>query len=114
MGYFHIEENIQTEITPSEVDLSSFETQDDFDKLYEEVQEKIKEYSKYETTMSENAYNFYDAIKDYYEENPDFIKIASPELNYIQLLQLLNEKNTNKKITVEKDKEFEELEISVE
>jgi sialic acid synthase SpsE len=28
--------------------------------------------------------------------NPDFIKIASPELNYIQLLQLLNEKNTNK------------------
>ena len=25
--------------------------------------------------------------------NPDYIKIASPELNYIQLLQLLNEKN---------------------
>jgi len=25
--------------------------------------------------------------------NPDFIKIASPELNYIQLLQLLNKKN---------------------
>ena len=27
--------------------------------------------------------------------NLDFIKIASPELNYIQLLQLLNEKNVN-------------------
>lgn len=27
--------------------------------------------------------------------NPDFVKIASPELNYIQLLQLLNEKNHN-------------------
>lgn len=33
------------------------------------------------------------SLIDLLQINPDYIKIASPELNYIQLLQLLNEKN---------------------
>lgn len=33
------------------------------------------------------------SLIDLLQINPDFIKIASPELNYIQLLNLLNEKN---------------------
>ena len=48
-------------------DLSQvFESIEEFNKLYEEVKTKIKEFSKYESTMSTNATNFYNAIEEYY------------------------------------------------
>lgn len=61
MGYFHIEENIQTEITPSEVDLSSFEMQDD---LNQDVwQEGDMLDSRVRLTLLDIADDFYDSLK---------------------------------------------------
>ena len=44
-----------------------FESVDEFNNLYKEVQEKIKEFSKYEDTMDNSATNFYNTINNYYE-----------------------------------------------
>jgi len=44
-----------------------FNTEEEFNKIYEEVKTKIKDFSKYESIMSNNATNFYNTIKDYYE-----------------------------------------------
>ena len=61
MGYFHIEENIQTEITPSEVDLSSFEIQHD---LNQDVwQEGDMLDSRVRLTLLDIADDFYDSLK---------------------------------------------------
>lgn len=44
-----------------------FESDEEFNKIYEDAKNKIKEFSKYETTMADNATNFYNTIKDYYD-----------------------------------------------
>ena len=44
-----------------------FESEEEFENTYKELQIKIKEYSKYESIMGESATNFYNAINDYYE-----------------------------------------------
>ena len=44
-----------------------FDGVDEFNRMYDEVKEKIKDFSKYETTMDNDATSFYNSIKDYYE-----------------------------------------------
>ena len=44
-----------------------FESIDEFNKIYNSVSEKIQNFSNYQTTMDDNATNFYNTIKDYYE-----------------------------------------------
>lgn len=43
-----------------------FKSEEDFNKTYKEVQEEIKEFSKYEKIMFESANNFYNTLNDYY------------------------------------------------
>ena len=43
-----------------------FNNNEEFNQIYDEVKKKIKAFSKYETTMSNNATNFYNTIKEYY------------------------------------------------
>ena len=44
-----------------------FESIDEFENAYKEVQERIKDFSKYESIMGDNATNFYNAINTYFE-----------------------------------------------
>lgn len=43
-----------------------FDTKEEFNQKYDEVLNQIKDFSKYETTMDDNATNFYNAINTYY------------------------------------------------
>ena len=52
-----------------------FNNNEEFNQIYDEVKKKIKAFSKYETTMSNNATNFYNTIKDYYEINRQLDKL---------------------------------------
>jgi len=52
-----------------------FNSNEEFDNLYEEVKKKIKDFSKYESIMSENAKNFYDTLNTYYEINRKIEKL---------------------------------------
>lgn len=44
-----------------------FQSTEEFENTYKDVQEKIKDFSKYEGIMGENATNFYNTINTYYE-----------------------------------------------
>ena len=44
-----------------------FESEDAFNSLYKEAQDKIKDFSKYESIMDDNASSFYNTINTYYE-----------------------------------------------
>ena len=44
-----------------------FESNDEFENTYKEVQSKIKDFSKYESIMANDATSFYNAINTYYE-----------------------------------------------
>ena len=52
-----------------------FNNNEEFNQIYDEVKKKIKAFSKYETTMSNNATNFYNTIKEYYEINRQLDKL---------------------------------------
>ena len=43
-----------------------FENEEEFNQIYKEVQEKIKDFSKYEKTMFDSAASFYNTLNDYY------------------------------------------------
>ena len=53
-----------------------FNNKEEFNQAYEEVKKKIKEFSKYEKIMSENAFNFYNTIDDYYNISRKLDKLA--------------------------------------
>lgn len=43
------------------------ECQEEFNKMYDQLKQEIKDFSKYETTMENNATSFYNTLKDYYD-----------------------------------------------
>ena len=49
--------------------------QEDFDKIYEELKQEIKDFSKYETTMDKDATNFYSTLECYYNINRKLEKL---------------------------------------
>ena len=53
-----------------------FKSSKEFNQLFEEVKENIKDFSKYEKTMDKNATNFYNAIDNYYEISRKLEKLA--------------------------------------
>ena len=52
-----------------------FETDKDFNELYDNLKKQIKDFSKYETTMGDNATNFYETIKTYYDTTRNLEKL---------------------------------------
>ena len=53
-----------------------FKSSKEFNQLFEEVKENIKDFSKYEKTMDQNATNFYNTINSYYEISRKLEKLA--------------------------------------
>ena len=53
-----------------------FKSSKEFNQLFEEVKENIKDFSKYEKTMDKNATNFYNTINSYYEISRKLEKLA--------------------------------------
>lgn len=52
-----------------------FKNKKEFEQAYKEVKEKIKDFSKYEEIMNENATNFYNTLNDYYDVNRHLEKL---------------------------------------
>ena len=65
-----IEEKYQWDLT------KIFKSSKEFNQLFEEVKENIKDFSKYEKTMDKNATNFYNTINSYYEISRKLEKLA--------------------------------------